>query len=60
MYIMIFSPVANFGDQSPVHLHFDLVSSLLALEATEPVSEPVTQMAIELINIHLISGQQKR
>ena len=36
-----------------VHSHFDLVSSLLALEATEPVSEPVSepviQMALELI-----------
>ena len=38
-----------------VHSHFDLVSSLLALEATEPVSEPVNQMALELINNHLIS-----
>ena len=43
-----------------VHSHFDLVSWLLALEATEPVSEQVTQMAVELINIHLISVQQKR
>ena len=43
-----------------VHSHFDLVSSLLDLEATEMVSEPVTQMAVELINIHLISVQQKR
>ena len=42
------------------HFHFDLVSSLLALEATELVSEPVTQMALELINNHLISIQQKR
>ena len=33
-----------------VHSHFDLVSLLLALEATEPVSE----MALELINKHLI------
>ena len=40
--------------------HFDLVSLLLALEATEPVFEPVTLMAVELINIHLISVQQKR
>jgi AhpD family alkylhydroperoxidase len=39
--------------------HFDLVSWLLALEASELVSEPVTQMAVELINIHLISVQQK-
>ena len=40
--------------------HFDLVSLFLALEATEPVSELVTQMAVELINIHFISVQQKR
>ena len=40
--------------------NFDLVSLLLALEATEPESEPVTQMALELINNHLISVQQKR
>ena len=46
--------------QTLVHSHFDLVSWLLALEATEPVSELVTQMAVELINIHLISVQQKR
>ena len=43
-----------------VHSHFDLVSWFLALEASEPVSEPVTQMAVELINIQLISVQQKR
>ena len=43
-----------------VHSHFELVSSLLALDATEPVSQPVTQMAVELINNHLISAQQKR
>ena len=47
-----------------VHSHFDLVSWLLALEATEPVSEPiskpVTPMAVELINNHLSSVQQKR
>ena len=40
-----------------VHSHFDLVSWFLALEATEPVSELVTQMAVELINIYLISVQ---
>ena len=33
------------------------VSWALALEATEPLSEPVTQMADELINNHLISLQ---
>ena len=41
-----------------VQSHFELVSSVL--EATELVSEPVTQMAVELINNHLISIQQKR
>ena len=29
--------------------HFELESSILALEATEPVSELVIQMALELI-----------
>ena len=43
-----------------VQSHFELVSLVLALEATEPVSEPVTQMAVELINNHLILVQQKR
>ena len=42
------------------HHIFELVSSDLALEATELVSEPVTQMAVEMINNHLISVQQKR
>ena len=43
-----------------VHAHFYLVSLFLALEATEPVFEPATQMAVELINIHLISVNRKR
>ena len=43
-----------------VQSHFDLVSLSLALEATEPVSELVTEMALELINNHLISVQQKK
>ena len=30
-----------------VHSHFDLVSWLLSLEATEPVPEGITQMAVE-------------
>jgi hypothetical protein len=38
--------------------HFELVRLILALEATEPVSELVTQMEVELINNHLISVQQ--
>ena len=32
-----------------VQSHFELVSSVLALDATEPVSQPVSQMAVELI-----------
>ena len=43
-----------------VQSHYELVSYVLALEATEPVSEPVTQMTVEVINNHLISVQQKR
>ena len=39
-----------------VHLHFELLTLPLVLEATEPV----TQMALELINKHLNSVQQKR
>ena len=39
--------------QIQVDSHFDLVSWLLALEATELVSEPVTQMAVELNNNYL-------
>ena len=31
----------------------------LALEATEPESEPLTQMAVEQINNHLISEQKR-
>ena len=40
-----------------VQSHFEQVSSVLALGGTEPVSESVTQMAVELINNHLISVQ---
>ena len=43
-----------------VQSHFELVSSVLALEATKPVSELVIQMVVELINNHVISIQQKR
>ena len=39
-----------------VQSHFELDRLVLALEATEPV----TQMAVELINNHLISLQQKQ
>ena len=43
-----------------VHSHFELVSSLLALDEIEPVPQPLTQMAVEMINIHLILVHQKR
>ena len=43
-----------------VQSHFELISLVLALEATEPVSETVSQMAVEVINNGLISVQQKR
>ena len=42
-----------------VYSHFDLVSSLLALDAIEPVSQPVIQVAVEMISIHLIWVRQK-
>ena len=38
-----------------VQSHLEIVSLVLVLEATEPVSKPVTQMALELINNYLIS-----
>ena len=43
-----------------VQSHFELESSVLVLEASEPVSEPVTEIQIELMNNHLISVQQNR
>ena len=51
---------SNSSSNWTIQSHFELVSLVLALEATEPVSEPITQMAVELINNHFISVQQKR
>ena len=34
-----------------VQPHFELISLVLALEATEPLSEPVVELAVELITI---------
>ena len=48
--------LGNVVVQILVQSHFQLHSKF---EATELVSEPVTQMALELINNHLISVQQK-
>ena len=44
-----------FPFQFPFQLHCELVSSLLALDATELVSQPLTQMVVEMINIQVIS-----
>ena len=49
-----------FPFRFPFQLHCELVSSLLALDATEFVSQPLTQTVVEMINIHVISVQQKR
>ena len=49
-----------FPFRFPFQLHCELVSSLLALDATELVSQPLTQTVVEMINIHVISVQQKR
>ena len=43
-----------------VHSHFALVNSLLALDAPEPVSQPVIQMAINMITILLVWVRQKQ
>jgi hypothetical protein len=37
-----------------VHSHFDIASSVLALDETEKVSQAVTERAVELINVRLI------
>ena len=44
----------------PFQLHCELVNSLLALDATELVSQLLTQTAVEMITIHVISVLQKR
>ena len=49
-----------FPFRFPFQLHCELVSSLLALDATELVPQPLTQTVVEMINIHVISVQQKR
>ena len=41
-----------------VQSNYELVSSVLALEATEPVPELTTQMAVELINNHFSTIQE--
>ena len=47
-----------FPFRFPYQLHCELVSSLLALDATELVSQLLT--AVEMINIHVILVLQKR
>ena len=41
-----------------VQSHFELVSSFLARETVKPVSELVTQMAVELINNHFNTAKE--
>ena len=60
LYYGSFHLQSRYVVQIRVHSHFELVSSLLALDATEPVSQPVTQMALEIINMPIILVQQKR
>ena len=60
VHIGLFHLHSRYLAQILVQSHFELVSLVLALEATELVSEPLTQMAVELINNHLILVQQKR
>ena len=43
-----------------VNSHFDLERLPLDLDATETVSQTGIEMTLELINIHVISVQQKR
>ena len=65
MYLRIVSSTF-YIDQILVQSHFELLSSVLALKATEWVTRSFavgtnsTQMAVELIKNHLISVQQKR
>jgi hypothetical protein len=42
-----------------VHSYFELISSILELDATEAVSQTVSQMAFEMINVRMISVQQR-
>jgi len=49
-----------FPFRFPFQLHCELVSAFLALDASELVSQPLTQTVVEMINIHVISVQQKR
>ena len=49
-----------FPFRFPFQLHCDIVSSLLALDATELVSEPLTQMVVEMINIHFSTVKEIR
>ena len=48
-----------FPFRFPFQLHYELVSSLLALDATELVTQPLTQMVVEMINVHVISVQPR-
>ena len=46
------------GRSNSSSITFEVVSLVLALEATESISEPVAEMAVELmLNNHLISAK---
>ena len=65
IYLFVVSSMAGvssvpFPFWFPFQLHCELVSSPLALDETELVSQPLTQMVVEMIKIHVISVQQKR
>ena len=47
----------HFPFRFPFQLHCKPVSSPLALDATELVSQTLTQTVVEMINIHVISVQ---
>ena len=53
----------KFTCNNVFHLHFELVSWLLVLEASNPISEPVTQIVVELIYTHrlylILNGKRR-
>ena len=50
----------SYFETALVHSNFDLVSSVLDLDATEKVSQTVTEMVVKLKDIHLTSVQETR
>ena len=46
LFYVIWQRFVSYIVQLLVQSHFELVSSILALDATEPVSQQVTQIAV--------------